>query len=531
MNSTEVFLLQEITSRNLISKQKLHTVQSVGAGGGPYESSLETLVKKGYIEVQALSEILNEALGISWIEHIDIPSNDTQRLMASYPWLQEQGAYPLEETEHALMLAIKDPVNCNIEDSIRAKVKKDIILYAAFPRTIENAWAFQRTQASNITLKATQTFISDFVHLLIEDAVDKRATDIHFEPFRERFRIRFRIDGVLQEIKPIELDHHAAITSHLKIMARMDIAEKRVPQDGKIKYTMGRDILDIRVSSIPSLWGESLVLRLLPTQSGEVSLLKLGMLEDHLVISKRWLRSPSGLILITGPTGSGKTTTLYAFLKSLDRHQQKIITIEDPIEYNMLGINQVAVNPAIGLTFEQALRSILRQAPNTIMIGEIRDQETAKIAVNASITGHLVLSTLHTQDASNAVIRLLDMGVQRFLLASALKGVIAQRLVRRNCNTCKVSYYPTYEGPIPISNQWFKGFGCSSCGHTGFSGRFGIFEFLEFHPQLQAMIHEGVTTKQWEKALLKYPYRMLQYDGVLKAAQGWTTLEEVFASI
>jgi general secretion pathway protein E/type IV pilus assembly protein PilB len=378
--------------------------------------------------------------------------------------------------------------------------------------------------------------IIKLVSLIILEAFRSRASDIHLEPLEKKFRVRYRVDGVLHEVESPPKRLQSAIVSRVKIMANMSIAEKRLPQDGRIQINvMGRD-LDLRVSAIPSSHGESIVMRILDKESLQLGLPKLGFLSDDQQTFERLIGLSDGILLVTGPTGSGKTTTLYACLNYINRPDRKIITVEDPVEYQLSGINQVHVRSDIGLTFASALRSILRQAPNIIMIGEIRDMETAEIAVNASLTGHLVFSTLHTNDAPSAVTRLIDIGVKPFLVASSVRGIMAQRLVRKVCEKCKEPAQADERelrllGPAAArvaEAQLYRGRGCADCNHTGYRGRLGIFEILVINDEIRHMIYERISASQLRGRARELGMRTLREDGLRKVVSGVTTLDEVF---
>jgi type IV pilus assembly protein PilB len=379
--------------------------------------------------------------------------------------------------------------------------------------------------------------IIKLVSMIILDAFRSRASDIHIEPLERKLRIRYRIDGVLQEVESPPKRLQPAIISRLKIMANMSIAEKRVPQDGRIRIpVMGRS-LDLRVSSIPTVHGESIVMRILDKQSVMLGLPQLGFFTDDQQTFEQLISLPDGIIMVTGPTGSGKTTTLYACLNTINRPDRKIITVEDPVEYELAGINQVHVHAEIGLTFAAALRSILRQAPNIIMIGEIRDLETAQIAVNASLTGHLVFSTLHTNDAPSAITRLLDIGIKPFLIASSMRAVMAQRLVRKVCKNCAQPYQPTASEirALELTPQMLagatmmRGRGCAECSNTGCRGRLGIFEIFVLNDEIRRMIYDKATASEIRRRARELGMRTLREDGVRKVLAGMTTPEEVIS--
>ena len=373
------------------------------------------------------------------------------------------------------------------------------------------------------------------INALLTQAVREGVSDIHIEPFETRSVVRFRLDGVLRDIVQPQQALHGVIVSRIKIMARLDIAEKRMPQDGRITLRLAGRAVDVRVSSLPTGHGERIVLRLLDKQAGRLDLTKLGMAERTLTTLDHLIHQPHGILLVTGPTGSGKTTTLYAALSQLDSKRFNIVTVEDPIEYDLDGVGQTQVNAKIDLSFARALRAILRQDPDIIMIGEIRDLETAQIAVQASLTGHLVLATLHTNDAIGAVTRLVDMGVEPFLCASSLIGVLAQRLVRRLCPVCKRAHAPDaaeaklldLDPAVARSVQIYSPLGCPACMHTGYQGRTGIYELLPVDDVLRGFIHDGAGENRMREYARARGMEMLRQDGIRWVRAGETSIEEV----
>jgi len=373
------------------------------------------------------------------------------------------------------------------------------------------------------------------VNQLIVDAFKMRASDIHLEPLAKTFRLRYRIDGMLHEMKSPPKRLQPSIIARLKIQSNMSIAEHRIPQDGRIQSQVGNKLVDLRVSCLPTSHGESIVMRILDKEGLKLGLPELGFFTDDQQTFEKLIGLPDGILLVTGPTGSGKTTTLYSCLHFINRPDRKIITVEDPVEYLLSGINQVQVNETVGLTFSAALRSILRQAPNVIMIGEIRDMETASIAINASLTGHLVFSTLHTNDAPSAVTRLIDIGVKPFLVASSTRGLMAQRLVRKVCRKCAAPYVPTeaelralnLDGGNAQNANFQKGKGCSDCSNTGYRGRFGIFEIFVIDDEARKLIYEKVPSSVLRTRAREMGMRTLREDGIRKVLAGLTTPDEV----
>ncbi|MGN6644366.1 MAG: GspE/PulE family protein, partial [Verrucomicrobiota bacterium] len=373
------------------------------------------------------------------------------------------------------------------------------------------------------------------VNQLIVDAFKLRASDIHLEPLEKTFRLRYRIDGMMQEMKAPPKRLQAAIIARLKIQSNMSIAEHRIPQDGRIQTAVGNKLIDLRVSCLPTNHGESIVMRILDKDGLRLGLAELGFFTDDQQTFERLIGLPDGILLVTGPTGSGKTTTLYSCLHFINRPDRKIITVEDPVEYILAGINQVQVNESVGLSFQMALRSILRQAPNVVMIGEIRDMETASIAINASLTGHLVFSTLHTNDAPSAVTRLIDIGVKPFLVASSTRALMAQRLVRKVCKQCAAPSMPTeaelrslgLDGDAVKKATFMKGKGCSNCSGSGCRGRFGIFEIFVVDDEARKLIYEKVPSSVLRARAREMGMRTLREDGIRKVLAGLTTPEEV----
>ncbi|MGE5612587.1 MAG: type II secretion system ATPase GspE [Bacillota bacterium] len=377
--------------------------------------------------------------------------------------------------------------------------------------------------------------VRKLVNLVLLQAIKDKASDIHFEPFEEEFKIRYRIDGVLYEMMPPPSHIAPAIASRVKVMANLDIAERRLPQDGRIELSVNNQPIDLRVSVLPTMFGESVVMRVLDRSNVQLDLDKLGMRDDDLHTFRQLIHKPNGVVVVTGPTGSGKTTTLYSALRELNDPSSKLITAEDPVEYDIDGIIQCQVKPDIDMTFARILRAMLRQDPDTVMVGEIRDKETAEIAVQASLTGHLVFSTLHTNDAPSAIARLLDLGVEPFLVTATLEGILAQRLVRRICLNCKTEYTPTEEQlmelelrPEDVKGQKFYfGRGCENCNNTGYRGRQGLYEIMMLDDAMRDMIVNRASTQALRAECRKRGMRSLRQSGLLAIYDGVTTIEEV----
>jgi type II secretory ATPase GspE/PulE/Tfp pilus assembly ATPase PilB-like protein len=472
-------------------------------------------------------------------------------------------AVPVALTElGGVVVAVDDPLNFDTLDGIQALLGREVEFLCTTPAsmkaalmkyygTAEDAVSAMEGMAGSIQIggqtvdvegvagEVGDAPIIKLVTMMLVEAYNSRTSDIHVEPLEKRLRIRFRIDGVLHEMQNPPKKLQAAIVSRLKIMTgTMSIAEKRLPQDGRIQVKMGKKSLDLRVSTIPTAHGESVVMRILDKSSLSLGLPQLGFLSDDQETFEKLLRLPDGILLVTGPTGSGKTTTLYACLNYINKPDRKLITVEDPVEYQMSGINQVQVNAEVGMTFPAALRAMLRQAPNIIMVGEIRDPETANIAINAALTGHLVFSTLHTNDAPSAIARLVDIGVQPFLVSSAVRAMIAQRLVRKVCPNCKAPVELTAAevkslgiDPTQLAGATvMQGVGCEKCKGMGAKGRMGIFEMFVVDDEVRHMVNTRATTVDLRKRAREMGMRTLREDGIRKVLSGMTTAEEVISA-
>ncbi|MCE9587504.1 MAG: Flp pilus assembly complex ATPase component TadA [Verrucomicrobia bacterium] len=512
---------------------------------------VETLIKEGTVSAEDVARTLASQNGMDFVDlSLVTPSPELINLL-SPETARRYKTVPVYEHDGSLVLAIADPMDFEAFDSIGFLLKRPVEFVCAVPTQIQDKLDRLYPQGLEELGKAAITeeeedYTGDddapiirLVSSLLIEAQNHRASDIHIEPMEKRLRIRYRIDGNLQEMQSPPKKLQGAIISRLKIMtASMNIAEKRVPQDGRIQIKMGEKTIDLRVSSVPTVHGESIVMRILDKSSLMLGLPELGFMSDDQATFERLVQMPDGIILVTGPTGSGKTTTLYGCLNYMNRPDRKIITVEEPVEYQMTGINQVQVNAEVGMTFAAALRSMLRQAPNIVMLGEIRDKETAEIAINASLTGHLVLSTLHTNDAPAAVARLVDIGVQPFLVSSAVRGIIAQRLVRKLCANCKVpGEMSEYEARVlnldasQLSKATLmRAVGCEKCRGKGFRGRMGIFEIFVADDEIRQMINRNATTLQLRHRTREMGMRTLREDGIRKVLAGLTTPEEVISS-
>lgn len=509
----------------------------------------DLLLQLGLLTEQQLIEVLEFQLGIPHVNlfryQIDpallniIPENIAKRYQV----------VPLRKEGNKLMVAMADPLDYfaiedlrmstgfNIEPAISTKddIQRAIARFYGLQDSMEQV---MQDFSDEEEIKETEITDEDspvvrLVNQMLQQAVQLRVSDIHVDPMETKVMIRYRIDGQLRTERVLPKSMQGIITARLKIMANLNIAERRLPQDGRIKMQVDLRNVDIRVSTLPTVFGEKVVMRILDLSFGIKEVEKLDFNKRNLVLFKKMIQKPYGILLITGPTGSGKTTTLYSALNQLNQENVNIITIEDPVEYQLEGINQVQVNPVTGLTFAAGLRSILRQDPNIIMVGEIRDLETAEIAVRASLTGHLVLSTLHTNDAISSIMRLRDMGVEPYLIASSLIGVVSQRLVRRICPDCKQSYQPNEQEKIFLQKRGisletlYRGRGCGSCNQTGYRGRIAIHEVLYMEDEMRRMIVQNQTLQELKKHALNNHMIQLVDDGILKASQGLTTLQEV----
>lgn len=566
MTSADDFVLQLIQDKGLVPPDiiKLGREQLVSEGVPPTDIDsklIDLIVDKRYCKYEDITYLLSQEFNIPLISLQDIRVDESVLKLLPQDILRKYNVFPISSSGGQLELAISDPMDMDSVDDISHILNMSVDLRLASPEEIKraiddhfgvNAYgdvfgdeiAGQNSSAASGNTLATgneagvseeEAPIIRYVHKLITEAVKRRASDIHLEPLEKRFRIRYRIDGVLIEVENPPKRLQPSIISRLKLMANISIAEKRVPQDGRIQITFNNKEIDLRVSSLPTVYGESIVMRILDKEGLRLGLPELGFFSDDQAVFERIVGMADGIFLVTGPTGSGKSTTLYSALNFLNHPDRKIITVEDPVEYQMIGINQVQVRREVGMTFAAALRSMLRQAPNIIMIGEIRDLETAEIAINASLTGHMVFSTLHTNDASSAVTRLVDIGVKPFLVSASLRAALAQRLVRKICTNCKSVYAPDPRTLQAIGiNEieaakitFYHGDGCPKCNGIGFKGRMGIFEIFIVNEELQQMIYEGRTLVELRTKARELGMRSMREDGIRKVGGGLTTADEV----
>jgi general secretion pathway protein E len=557
-----ILILMELQHRTLeqllleqgrISQDDLRKVKRLQQERG--ERLERLLLDLGFISEEDLIPLLSTYLGVEAIHRRDFPAAPVPLGSLNLKFLKHAKVLPLAQQNGTLTVAMSDPADyyaiqalqlaTGLQIEPRLARERDVLegletIYggaiadgtAAEPADAElEVFSDDEEDVNHLRDLASEAPVIRFVNLLISRAVEQRASDIHIEPFENELKVRYRIDGVLHDVEAPARRLQAAIVSRIKIMAKLNIAERRLPQDGRIKLRlMGREI-DLRVSTLPTLYGESVVLRILDRSSIVVTLGSLGFPEDTLAQFDRLITKPYGMILVTGPTGSGKTTTLYGALDKINSPEKKIITIEDPVEYQLFGVNQIHVKPQIGLTFANGLRSIVRQDPDVIMVGEIRDAETAEIAIQAALTGHLVFSTLHTNDAAGAVSRLLEMGVEDYLLASSLLGVLAQRLVRQVCKKCRQPAELAAGVLREIGGdggaQAVEGKGCEECSQTGYRGRSGIYELLLVNEVVRPLILKRSSADIIRDAAVQQGMRTLREDGWHKVRTGVTTVAEV----
>ena len=565
MTTADDFVIQFIQDKGLVTSAQVAEARAelgqVPDGQHPDTAALAKLVEGGKVTWAAITQ----ALGLEFdMEVVDVaqvtPAEDLLKLV-SREQAERQNLLPLQMDGVELLVAIADPLDTETLDSLSRVLKLPINPKLATPDALKAAIArcygggqmnvsysdvFGKAEGDGLSVELPQggdvkeddAPIIRYVNSLIVDAIRRKASDIHLEPLEKRFRVRFRIDGVLQEMKGPPKRLQASIISRLKLMAEVSLAEKRIPQDGRIQArTGGRDI-DLRVSVLPTVYGESIVMRILDKEGLKLGLPELGFFADDQAKFQGLISGSDGVFLVTGPTGSGKSTTLYSALNYINKPDRKIITVEDPVEYQMAGINQVQVKRDVGMTFAAALRAMLRQAPNIVMIGEIRDLETAEIAINAALTGHMVFSTLHTNDSVSAVTRLVDIGVKPFLVSAALRGALAQRLVRRVCQSCAKPYKPTAKElyTIGMTEQDIagaspmKGAGCAKCGERGYKGRRGVFELFVITEEIQEMIYGGSNLVDLRRKAREAGMRTMREDGQRKVASGMTTIEEVLGA-
>lgn len=528
----------------------IETQQSTGKKLG------QVLAEKGWVTEQAILEVLEFQLGIPHVDLTRYRLDPQVTSLINETLAKRHMMIPLRREKNTLQVAMSDPLNIYAIDDLRLITKMEIIPLIATPtdisRTIDRVYGAGRTQKiaeqfkvessnSKATVKKerdltvediTDSPIVKFVDTVLEQAISRAASDIHIEPSEDYIRIRIRVDGQMTELLRTDISASNAITARIKILAKLDISERRLPQDGRIEMTKGKQELDLRVSILPTIHGEKVVIRILYRTGMQLSIEELGFHPEDEVKVRSLLQMPNGIILVTGPTGSGKSTTLATALREINDPSINIITVEDPVENMIEGINQVAVNAKAGLTFASALRSILRQDPDVIMVGEMRDLETSEIAIRSAITGHLVLSTLHTNDATSSINRLIDMGTQSYMIGSSVRGIIAQRLVRKICPNCRELYKISMEEhqltQIPLDATIYLGKGCQTCNQTGYKGRLGVHEVFLTDLHMQEIISKNqLTAEELREEAIKRGMRTLQDNARWSVLKGETTVHEM----
>lgn len=541
---------------NLIDKAQLDDLNQTHVDTG--KPLADVIIGSGLIEKNDFLKAIADNLSYEYMPSVpsDIPQEVSKQIRAQVARMY--GVVPLEYTDTTIKVLAMDPFNNSIVDDLTFSLNKDVSVVVADPAAVENLlkqiygeedssidellseisgvnFGEGDMSENDISNMANETPIIRFVNLVLQQAIRDKASDIHFEPFEDCFRIRYRIDGALYEMAPPPKSLALPVISRVKVLANLNIAETRIPQDGRIKMSISGRPIDLRVSTLPTQFGESVVLRILDKSVVNLDLDMLSMSDEVKSNIRRLVNLPNGIFIVTGPTGSGKTTTLYSALREVNTVDVKILTAEDPVEYEIDGIMQVQINHHVGLDFASALRSFLRQDPDKIMVGEIRDLETAQIAVQASLTGHVVLATLHTNDSPGAVTRLMDMGLEPYLIAASLEGVLGQRLVRKICPSCKTAYEPDQElidmlgvDPIEIADkQFFFGKGCPECANSGYRGRQGLFELLLVNDALRQLITARAPTLVLKQKAIELGMRTLRDDGLRAIFDGATTVEEV----
>ncbi|MBV11939.1 ATPase, T2SS/T4P/T4SS family [Rubinisphaera sp.] len=553
--------MKKLVSDGHISADQLQEALAISKSKGKKPEAI--LQELGYVTKDTLREYQSAALGYEMIDLTAIEPDPSVIEQVPESVARENIVFPVEMRGESLVVAMNDPMNLEVLDKLRFILNRDIQVVVASMEAIqaainthygqhetesvdsiiaeftETAIDFTETELSEAEAEAEADETSPIVrlvNLIISEAINMRASDIHVEPFDDRIRIRYRIDGVLVERDSPPKRLLSALTSRIKIMGSIDISEKRRPQDGRIKTRVGGREFDLRVSILPTHYGQAVVMRILDRDNIKVGIRNLGFSELNYRNFLKIIRRPNGIFLVTGPTGSGKTTTLYSALGELNRPDRKIITAEDPVEYYLPGINQVEVKHHIGMTFARIIRAMLRQAPNVILVGEIRDTETGEMAIQASLTGHLVFSTLHTNDAPGSITRLIDMGVQPFLVASSIMAAMAQRLVRVVCPKCKSVYTPDpseieefgIAQEVIDSTEFYRGKGCNHCQHTGYRGRRAVFELMMMNSTIREMAFNSEPTQNIRRQARLFGMKTLVEDAVDKAIQGVTTLSEAY---
>ncbi|MFP4157593.1 MAG: GspE/PulE family protein [Opitutales bacterium] len=546
-----------IQSAELLDQAQLDELNDAHLHTG--KSLADAVVDAGVVARGDILQATADYLGYEYLEELPKRIEDEVAKTVKPAVARMYAVVPYRVDDTSIALLAKDPFNPAIIDDLTFTLNKDVTIIVCRPDKLEELLTLtygeedssiddilgelgdsyenpdEDYSEGDLTDLANQTPIIRFVNLVLQQAIKDQASDIHFEPFEDQFRIRYRIDGALYEMAPPPRNLAVPVISRVKVLSNMNISERRIPQDGRIKMTIAGRPVDLRVSTLPTQFGESVVLRVLDKSVVNLDLDALSLPEDILTTIRSLVDRPNGIFIVTGPTGSGKTTTLYSALREVNDVETKILTAEDPVEYEIDGIMQVAVNHQVGLDFARALRAFLRQDPDKIMVGEIRDLETAQIAVQASLTGHVVLSTLHTNDAPGAVTRLIDMGLEPFLISASLEAILAQRLVRRICPSCRTAYEPSQElidmlevDPLEIADKdFYYGEGCPECSNTGYRGRIGLFEMIVVSDAIREMINQRAPTLAIKQKALEQGMRSLRDDGLRSIFDGNSTIEEV----
>lgn len=546
---------------SMITEEQLRSALAQQKAEGHKERLGELLIRTGVITESQFLEILAKQLGLNFVRSIndrEIPEELLKKVPTRFA--KKYHVLPIRYVEGDVEVITSDPLNTGVLDDVRILLEQPVRTSISPSHIIMEAInrSYDRVSTADTAIEDFEANVIDdtalnepvdlldsedeapiirLVNSILYRSVKDRASDIHIEPFERELAVRFRIDGDLYDILKLPKRVQNSVTSRIKLLGALNIAEKRLPQDGRIRIKIAGKDIDLRLSTVPVAYGERVVMRLLDKSAVVLELKTLGFQKRMLETMNELITKPYGIILVTGPTGSGKTTTLYAALSAVNREDVNIITVEDPIEYQLAGIGQIQVNEKVGLTFANGLRSILRQDPDVILIGEIRDKETAEIAVQASLTGHLVLSSIHTNDASSCVARLVDMGIEPFLVASSLIGILAQRLVRKLCMECREPHSPTAEElrrlgleSLPAGSTVYRPKGCEHCYHTGYRGRLGIFELLPIDENLRSVILKNSDAVSIKRASMAQGFQPMRIDGIRKILQGVTTMEEVLAA-
>jgi type IV pilus assembly protein PilB len=544
-----------LVDAGIITREQL--AELTAAKGNGVERPDEVVVRLGLASEEQVYAAVGRRLGLEYLPKLERDIDAPLLALVPGEFAMRHQVLPLYMEDHTLVVAMSDPFDVTVLDDLRLLTGRDVRAVVAHPRQvsemIEQSYmekmfrdiddmqteeiAEEDLEIADLQKMAREALVIKLVNLILHQAIQERASDIHIEPHEKEVKVRYRVDGVLHDASSPPRHLHPAIISRIKIMGDMDIAERRLPQDGREQIRLGERMMDLRISTIPTVHGESAVIRLLDRSAGAMALTDLGMSQDTFAIFRKLIVRPYGIILVTGPTGSGKSTTLHAALREIIRvysAEKKIITIEEPVEYELAGANQINVRPEIGLTFASGLRHIVRQDPDIIMVGEIRDPETADIAIHAALTGHLVLSTVHTNDSPGAITRLLDMGIEPFLVASSLIGVVAQRLIRTLCPRCKRPYQPTPEHLEAMdlrpeaapSFTFYEPGGCDVC-RRGYLGRTGIFELLQVDDEVQRQVLDKASSTQIKQRAVEKGMKTLLQDGRDRVASGVTAIDEI----